>query len=80
MELSLKDRVAIVTGGGSGIGRGIALGLAKAGANITTALHSSVTGRIEPPATGEGRRHRLSCDFQRVVECTAMNDTCSSVG
>jgi glucose 1-dehydrogenase len=32
--MSLKDKVAIVTGGNSGIGKAIALGLAKAGANI----------------------------------------------
>ncbi len=32
--MSLKDKVAIVTGGNSGIGKAIALGLARAGANI----------------------------------------------
>lgn len=31
---SLKDRVAIVTGGGQGLGKSMAIGLAQAGANI----------------------------------------------
>ncbi|MDE2462621.1 MAG: SDR family oxidoreductase [Alphaproteobacteria bacterium] len=37
LEVSLEGQVAVITGGGGGIGRGIALTLAQAGANIVIA-------------------------------------------
>lgn len=46
---SLEGKVAMVTGGGGGIGRGIALGLAEAGADVALA------GRREQPLRDTGK-------------------------
>ncbi len=49
---SLEGKIAIVTGGGGGIGRGIALGLAEAGADVAVA----------------GRREQLLQDVGKEIE------------
>ena len=56
-EFNLKDRVAIVTGAGRGIGRAIAVTLAEAGADIVAA--SRTRSQLEETAAeveGWGRR------------------------
>jgi glucose 1-dehydrogenase len=54
--MSLKGKVAIVTGGNSGIGMAIALGLAKDGANIVIdyVVHPEATDALEKQIAGMG--------------------------
>ena len=54
MELQLKGKTALVTGGSEGIGKGIALTLAKEGVDVAICAR-----RMEPlEATAEGDRGR----------------------
>ena len=60
--MELNDRVTIITGGGGGIGRAIALELAARGANIVVADIDAVAARgVADEVSGLGRR-ALSVD------------------
>ena len=41
MNISLKDKTALVTGGSRGIGKSISIALAEAGANVIFTYNSS---------------------------------------
>lgn len=74
MEMfDLAGRVAIVTGGNGGIGRGIALGLARAGADIAIAARDAT--KLESTAAEVRALGRqclaISCDVTRRQEVDA---------
>jgi 2-deoxy-D-gluconate 3-dehydrogenase len=65
-SFDLSGKVALVTGGNGGIGRGIALGLAGAGADVAIAARNAdKTARVVAEIEALGRRAlALSCDVQ----------------
>lgn len=68
--LSLRDRIAVVTGGGRGIGKFIAKGLAEAGADIVLAsrkMDNCVAVAKEIEALGV-RALPIQCDLEKVED------------
>jgi 2-dehydro-3-deoxy-D-gluconate 5-dehydrogenase len=72
----LSGRVAIVTGGNGGIGRGIALGLAEAGADICIASRNQdKSARVQSEVEGLGRRCiSIPCDVNEASDIVAVID------
>jgi NAD(P)-dependent dehydrogenase (short-subunit alcohol dehydrogenase family) len=76
--MRLAEKVAIVSGSGQGIGRGIALAMAREGALVTVAERNEETGRSVAAELGEAGEPGLfvQCDVtrredvRRVVETT----------
>ena len=76
MDLGLKDRVAIVTGGSRGIGRAIALTLAAEGCNVAICARGEEKLReTEPELKAKGVRvHASVVDVARPGEVEAFVD------
>jgi NAD(P)-dependent dehydrogenase (short-subunit alcohol dehydrogenase family) len=77
-ELELADRVAVVVGGTSGIGRALALGLAQAGAHVVpTARRAEQIDETATAVEALGRRTlRVACD---VTDAASLDRACEAV-
>ena len=76
--MSLKDKIAIVTGGNSGIGKAIVLALAKAGANVVIdyIADPDATDALEREvATLGDKAIGVSADVSRVDDLQRLIDT-----
>jgi 3-oxoacyl-[acyl-carrier protein] reductase len=74
MDLDLKDKVGIITGAGRGIGKAIALALAREGANIiVNDVDIEVARQVEEEIINLGRRALVvQADISKVDEVNQM--------
>jgi 3-oxoacyl-[acyl-carrier protein] reductase len=76
ITMNLKDRVAIVTGAGQGIGEAIAVRLATAGAHVAVVdLNLPLAEAVAERLRALGRRSvAVRCDVSQAADVTAMRD------
>ncbi|MDH5365135.1 MAG: SDR family NAD(P)-dependent oxidoreductase, partial [Dehalococcoidia bacterium] len=66
----LENKVAIVTGGGKGLGRAFCFGLAKEGAKVVMAVH-----RLDEEATKAAKEIEAKGGYTLEVDVTKEEDT-----
>src|SRR5271170_6795731 len=76
MNRSLENKVAVVTGGTSGIGKAAALALAKAGANVVVAGRRENEGQavVKAIEKGGGKALFVKTDVSREADVKALVD------
>src|SRR5262249_55477490 len=83
LQKSLRGRVAVVTGGGRGIGRAIALGLASEGAHVLIAYQHSEEGANAIVATiveTGGVADAMQVDVTRPADLEALAEAALRLG
>ncbi|MCJ7687870.1 MAG: 2-dehydro-3-deoxy-D-gluconate 5-dehydrogenase KduD [Clostridiaceae bacterium] len=74
---SLKGKVAIVTGGNTGLGQGFAVALAKAGADVFIPTHGTNWEETRTLVEAEGRKVAFfQADLSKKEEITATVEAC----
>ncbi len=75
---SFEDKVGVVTGGGSGIGRGICLALAEAGAHVVVAdIDADNAAKVAEEVSGKGPRGlAVTTDVTRADSVEALASAC----
>ena len=77
--MELKDKTAIVTGSGRGIGEGIALVLAREGANVVIndrTITKDAEGVVQKIISSGGKAIAVGADVSKKAEVTAMAAGC----
>jgi len=75
--MDLQDRVAVVTGGGGGIGEGVCLCLAREGAHVVVSdIKQDLAQNVSAKVIEAGRKSlAVKTDVSREDECEALIDT-----